>query len=164
MSISPQKRPKFQHSEITITRIVNAAPGEVFEAWLSPLLLSQWWGPRDGWRDFSTPHVEVDPTPGGIFRSCIRSPQGDDYWARGVYSEIDAPRHLVFTHAWEDEHGEAGDERLVIVAFAESDGKTRVTFRIDGFDSIESRDSEIEGWNECLDRLVQYFADGRREE
>jgi uncharacterized protein YndB with AHSA1/START domain len=159
MSIAAQKQPKFRHHEITITRIVSAAPDKAFEAWLHPGHLSRWWGPRDGRRDFSTPHVEVDPRPGGTFRTCIRSPQGDDYRARGVYTEIDPPRHLVFTHGWENEHGEAGHERLVTVEFAETDGKTRVAFRIGGFESIEDRDSEVEGWNECMDRLVQYFSD-----
>jgi len=122
--------------------------------------LARWWGPRDGRRDFSTPHVEVDPKPGGIFRTCIRSPQRNDYRARGVYREIAPPRHLVFTHGWENEHGETDHERLVSVEFTGTDGKTRVAFRIGSFESIEERDSEIEGWNECLDRLVQKFKGG----
>ena len=162
MSTARPKQGRSQGREITITRIVGAAPDKVFEAWLRPDHLSRWWGPRDGRRDFLTPHVEVDPRPGGTFRTCIRSPRGDDYWARGTYTEIDAPHHLAFTHGWENEHGEVGYERQVTVTFTETDGKTRVAFRISGFDSIGSRDSEVEGWNECLDRLVQYFADGRQ--
>jgi PhnB protein len=41
----------------------------------------------------------------------------------------------------------------------QQEGKTRVAFCISGFDSMASRALEIEGWNECLDRLVQYFAE-----
>lgn len=162
MATATREEPRSQDLEITIARIVGATPDQVFEAWLRPEHLSRWWGPRDGRRDFLTPHVEVDPRPGGTFRTCIRSPRGDDYWARGVYTELYAPRRLVFTHGWEKEHGEVGHERQVTVELAATEGKTRVAFRISGFDSIESRDSEVEGWNECLDRLVQYFADGRQ--
>ena len=162
MANAARKQQKPEHHEIAITRIVNATPDKVFKAWLQPGHLSRWWGPREGRQDFSTPHVEVDPKPGGIFRTCIRSPRGDEYWARGVFTEIDPPRRLGFTHGWENEHGESGHERLVTVEFAATDDKTRLSFRIGGFDSIESYDSEIEGWNECMDRLVQYFADGRQ--
>jgi len=158
MSIAPRRQTKPRHHDISIVRMVGASPDKVFGAWLHPAHLSHWWGPRD----FSTPNVEVDPKPGGTFRTCIRSTQGDDYWARGTFKEIDAPRRLVFTHAWEDERGTEMDERLVTVEFTETDGKTRVAFHIGGFDSIASRDSEIEGWNECLDRLVLHFADARK--
>ncbi len=144
---------------ITITRVVKAAPAKVFEAWTDAGHLSRWWGPRDGRRDFSTPHAEVDPRPGGTFRTCIRAPRGDEYWARGTYSEIDPPRRLAFTHAWENEHGEARHERSVTVDFAPTGGRTRVAFRIGGFRSVAERDGEIEGWNQCLDRLVRQFAD-----
>jgi uncharacterized protein YndB with AHSA1/START domain len=162
MNQSIEKRKKPTHTrdlEIAITRIVGVMPDKVFEAWLRSAHLSRWWGPREGRQDFSTPHVEVDPRPGGIFRNCIRSPRGDDYWARGVYKTIDAPRRLAFTHGWENEHGAVDHERIASVEFTETDGKTRAAFRISGFDSLASRDSEIEGWNECLDRLVQYFAE-----
>jgi PhnB protein len=158
-SIEKRKEPTQPRDlEIAITRIVGAMPDKVFEAWLRPAHLLRWWGPREGRQDFSTPHVEVDPRPGGIFRTCIRSPRGDDYWARGVYTKIDAPHHLAFSHGWENEKGEVDRERIASVEFAATDDKTRVAFRIGGFDSMASRDSEIEGWNECLDRLVQYFA------
>ncbi len=162
MAIAAHKRLKPEQHEITITRIVDGAPDKVFEAWLEPDHLSQWWGAREGRTDFTTPHVKVDPRKGGTFRTCIRSPQGEDYWARGVYMEIDPPRHLAFSHGWEDDEGETGQKRLVTVDFTESGGRTRVEFRIAGFESSASRDSEIEGWNECLDRLVRYFAERQR--
>ncbi len=158
MPLAAKRQPKDAYHEIAITRIVDTSPDKVFQAWLDPGHLSHWWGPRH----FSAPHVEVDPRPGGTFRTCIRSGRRDDYWARGIFKEIDAPRRLVFTHAWEYEPGVGAEGRLVTVEFAGTGGKTRVAFRIAGYDSMASRDSEIEGWNECLDRLVRYFADVRR--
>ena len=158
MAIAARRQPEPRRHEIAIVRIVDASPGDVFQAWIRPAHLSRWWGPRD----FTTPHVTADPKPGGAFRTCIRSPRGDDYWASGTFREIEAPHRLVFTHAWDDEGEAEGDERVVTVKLAETDGKTRVAFHIGGFDSEASRDGEIEGWNECLDRLVRHFADGER--
>lgn len=145
--------------EIEATRVIDAAAGDVFDAWIDADHLAHWWGPRDGRENFTTPHVEVEPWPGGVFRTCIRSPKGQDYWARGVFREVDAPRRLVFTHGWEDEHGEVESERRVAVEFAgiERTGKTRVALHITGYQSPQSRNSETGGWNECLDRLVEYF-------
>jgi uncharacterized protein YndB with AHSA1/START domain len=158
MSITAQLPLRSEFVEIAITRIVDAAPDKVFDAWLCGEILSRWWGPRDGRIDFSAPRVEAEPVPGGTFRTCIRSPRGEEYWARGFYLEIEPPEHLAFTYGWEDEHGEVFEERVVNVDLAETEGKTRLAFHISGYDSRASRDSEIEGWHECLDRLVQYFA------
>jgi uncharacterized protein YndB with AHSA1/START domain len=43
----------------------------------------------------------MDVRGGGAYRTCIRSPEGRDYWMRGVYREIVEPERLVFTFAWE---------------------------------------------------------------
>ncbi len=155
MATAARKQPEPPRRDISIVRVVDASPGKVFKAWIDPDHLAHWWGPRD----FSTPHVEVDPRPGGAFRTCIRSPRGDDYRASGTVKEIDAPRRLVFTHGWENER-EA--ERVVTVEFSTTDGKTRVDFHIAGFDSDASRDGEIEGWTGCLERLVRYMAGEKR--
>jgi uncharacterized protein YndB with AHSA1/START domain len=87
----------------------------------------------------------------------MRSPDGTDHWLGGVYREIAPPERLVFTHAWEHDEGKPGHETLVTVAFAEQDGKTRLTFRQAAFESVADRDSHREGWTECLDRLEAYL-------
>ncbi len=154
MAIAARKQPEPRRHEMAILRVVDATPGEVFQAWINPDHLLRWWGPRE----FTTAHVEVDPKPGGVFRTCIRSPKGDEYPASGTFREIERPHRLVFTHAWDDEREAEGDERVVTVKLAGTDGKTRVAFHIGGFETEAARDSEIEGWNECLDRLVRHFA------
>jgi uncharacterized protein YndB with AHSA1/START domain/uncharacterized damage-inducible protein DinB len=151
-----------QTLSISITRVANAAPEDVFDGWIARSDLSKWWGPREGRRDWTTPHVETTPTTGGSYRICIRSPKGDDHWMGGIYRLIDRPRRLAFTFAWEKDHNEnskAGQERQVAVEFGETGGKTRVMFRIDGFPSVQARDGEVEGWTQTLNRFVDYFAD-----
>lgn len=143
--------------EIAILRLIDAPPQEVFAAWIEPRQLRVWWGPRAGGVDWQTPFVETDPRRGGTFRTAIRGPQGETQWASGVFRELDPPRGLAFTHAWETE-GRSGEPRLVLIDFAPADGRTRLTFSISGFPSVASRDSEIEGWHDCLDRLVRHFS------
>lgn len=137
--------------ELFITRVFDAPRALVFAAWTKAEHLRHWLGPRG----FTATSVEGDVRPGGAWRSCIRSPEAEDYWAHGVYREIVAPERLVFTYAWEDE---GALETLVTVTFADEGGKTRLTFHQTPFSSVESRDGHAGGWNECFDRLGAYVA------
>ena len=144
--------------ELTITRIFDAPRSLVFKVWTEREHLMRWCGPRD----FTIPFSEADFRPGGAYRTCLRSPEGKDYWLQGVYREIVEPERLVFTHAWEDEDGKPKHETLVTVTFAEHDGKTKLSFHQAIFKSTEARDSHLEGWSECLDRLADYLSEASR--
>ena len=154
--------------ELVITRVVNAPPSLVFKAWTEREHLLHWSAPHG----FTVTHCEGDVRPGGAWRSCMRSPEGVDLWLSGVYREIVAPERLVFTHAWEDDEGKRGHETLVTVTFIDHGGKTKLTFRQAFFESVESRDGHMGGWNECFDRLGDYLRElqtreqkhGRRKE
>jgi len=135
------------------------APRElVFAAWTQREHLLQWWAPRDDdGRDFTTPSCDVDVRPGGRYRIVIRGPSGTDYIMQGEYREVVLNERLVFTFAWEDENGAPGHQNLVTVMFADFDGRTRLTFRQEPFESVEQRDSHAHGWGEILDRLQEYL-------
>jgi uncharacterized protein YndB with AHSA1/START domain len=145
---------KTEEPVLEITRILDAPRSLVFKVWTTPEHWARWLGPRG----FTTPSCEMDFRPGGAYRACIRSPEGTDYWMRGVYREIVEPDRIVFTFAWEDEKGEPGHETLVTVTFAEQGGKTKLTFHQAVFETIADRDSHHEGWSESLDRLEAYLA------
>ena len=136
---------------LTITRVFNAPRDLVFKVWTTPEHLARWWGPKD----FTVPNVTADFLEGGTWRTCIRSPEGRDYWAHGSYREIVPLSRIAFTFTWEED--EAMDT-LVTVTFEEVTGGTRLTFHQAPFPSVESRDSHMEGWGECMDRLVAYVA------
>ena len=139
---------------LTITRVFEAPPSLVFKVWSHPRHVKKWWGPRD----FSVPACQMDFREGGTFRSCIRSPQGDDFWMSGVYREIDEPERLAFTFAWEEPEGVPGEPTMVTVTFDEQEGNTSVTFHQEPFDSVGERDSHRDGWVECLERLDAYLS------
>jgi uncharacterized protein YndB with AHSA1/START domain len=139
--------------ELLITRLLDAPRSLVFAAWTKPEHLVRWWGPKD----FTAPSLAMDVRPGGVWRACIRSAEGADYWMHGTYREVAPPERLVFTFAWEDQ-GQPSHQMLVTVTFAEHDGKTRLTFHQAPFESVESRDFHHGGWSECFDRLEDYLA------
>jgi uncharacterized protein YndB with AHSA1/START domain len=83
---------------------------------------------------------------------------GPDLWQSGVYREIVAPRHLVFTFAWDQEDGTPGHETLVTLTLAEEGGKTRMTFRQALFATVASRDGHAGGWSSSFERLAEHLA------
>lgn len=135
--------------ELIITCVFDAPRSLVFKAWSAPEHLMRWWGPKD----FSCTLAKMDFRPGGAWRTSIRSPEGADYSAQGVYREIVEPERLAFSFAWDD-----GTDTLVTVTFEDQNGKTRLTFHQTPFATAEGRDSHQEGWGECLDRLEVYLA------
>ena len=152
---APATNAMAQH-ELVITRTFDAPRALVFKAWSAAEHAVRWLGPRN----FTAPHCTMDFRVGGAYRACICSPDGKEYWMRGIYREIVKPERIIFTFSWEEE-GERGRENLVSVTFAEQGDKTRMTFRQAFFDSVSERDSHNEGWSECFDRLGQFRAGER---
>lgn len=112
--------------EIAMSRTFNAPRERVFRAYTEAEQLRQWWGPEH----FTLPHCTVDLRPGGTWLYCMRSPEGQDYWGKAVYQEIEPPARLVYTDAFADEDGnETSPPMLVTVEFEELAGRTTVSMQ-----------------------------------
>ena len=137
------------HLDLEITRVFDAPRDLVFKAWTDPDWARKWSAPNG----FTVPVSEGDARVGGAWRLCMRKPGAEDLCVGGVYRELAAPQRLVSTHAWEDSQGKPGHQTLLTVTLAPRGGKTEMTFRQTGFESVESRDDHREGWSECFDKL-----------
>jgi uncharacterized protein YndB with AHSA1/START domain len=142
---------------LVITRVLNAPREIVFAAWVDPQQAAQWWGPRG----FTSVSCAMDVRVGGAWRRVMRSPDGVEHRARGVFREIVAPELLVFTYAWEDEIGHPKHETLLTLTFAEIGDKTELTLRQAVFETVAARDDHGSGWSGCLDRLAEYLEQRR---
>jgi uncharacterized protein YndB with AHSA1/START domain len=142
---------------LQIERLIAAPPERVFAHWVEPALLVKWWGPEG----YDIPAQALDPRPGGAWRTTMRSPQGKRMAVSGVYRTIEKPKRLVFTWAWEDEHGARGHETEVTVEFAAAPGGTKLTITQQAFATAESRDQHQHGWSSTLDCLEKLFSAGK---
>jgi uncharacterized protein YndB with AHSA1/START domain len=143
---------------LEITRRIDAPLDLVYEAWTSARHAQRWWYPRQGGRDFECPAFEMDFRVGGTYRYCIRSPEGGDTWAHGVFREIVPQRRLVFTFQWERSPA-ASHETLITVTFApEGADATRLVFRQEPFTDAAERTGHEAGWGAVLDHLATYVA------
>lgn len=74
MTSTPSPIPFDPDRDLVLERIVDIPPEAVFAAWTTPSLLVQWFTPAP-WRTIA---VDLELRPGGIFRTVMRSPEGDD--------------------------------------------------------------------------------------
>ena len=140
--------------ELVITRVFDAPRALVYKAWTEPAHIKHWSAPQG----YKVTHADGDLRVGGRWRSCMRSPEGEDLWLGGVYREVIENERLVFTHAWDGPDGRPGHETLVTVQLDDEGDKTRMTFRHALFDSEKERDGHLGGWNQCFDQLGVYLA------
>jgi uncharacterized protein YndB with AHSA1/START domain len=140
--------------ELTMKRIFDAPRELVYACWTEQEHMKHWFFPKD----FTVPHSESNIRQGGSYRSCLRAPNGTDNWVGGVYKELTPPEKIVFTHAWQDEAGNAEHETLVTITLDELGNKTRLTFHQAFFLTESSRDGHEGGWTETFDSLETYLA------
>jgi uncharacterized protein YndB with AHSA1/START domain len=84
--------------EITFERSYTAPIGDVWEAWTSPELLRQWWGPEKT----TIPECEVDPRVGGRIYIVMEAGegmgkyQGTRWPLEGTFTQVEQPRRLAY--------------------------------------------------------------------
>jgi uncharacterized protein YndB with AHSA1/START domain len=151
--------PRVGEQEFVIERQFNAPRTLMFQVFTQPEHLKRWWAPQP----YTISACTIDLRPGGIWHYAMRSPEGQEHWARSVYREIVPPEKLVYTSTFADEHAnpiEGIPEHLTTVTFTEEAGKTRVTTRVQ-FSSAEALKTAVEmgmqqGMNMTWDYLVEY--------
>jgi uncharacterized protein YndB with AHSA1/START domain len=80
--------------ELVTSRVLDAPRDLVFEAFIQPEHLAQWWGPKG----FTNTFHEFDPRPGGIWRFSMHSPSGAVYENMHVFLALMRPGTLVLQH------------------------------------------------------------------
>jgi len=155
-----QPRASDQHTEhhpapsIEIVRVYDAPRALVYHMWSTPDHLAKWSAPRG----YAIPAARTDFREGGGWYARMLSLDGADYRVQGRYVEIIEGSRIVLTHAWLDDKGKPGHETLITIILEDEGGKTKMTFRQEGFESVVSRDGMAGGWKECFDQLGEQLA------
>jgi uncharacterized protein YndB with AHSA1/START domain len=147
---APAKRPE---RRVSLTRRFDAPRERVFAAWTSAEHLMQWFGPKD----FTVHSCEADARSGGVFRLCMRAPDGRDFWVRGSYREVVVPERVVIDCVGDDEHGDAMIEEVIQATFSEDAGGTKLVLQADAAGlsarAVAALGGMPEGWAQTIDRL-----------
>ncbi|HVJ22949.1 MAG TPA: SRPBCC domain-containing protein [Burkholderiales bacterium] len=135
-----------QHT-VVLTRVFDAPRSRVFECWTRAEHLQHWFGPKG----FTIHSCETDPRPGGVFKLCMREPDGKDYWVHGRFRQLDFPTRLIIECSVEQLH------EVIDVTFTESGGRTTVALnavaRGPGDEAAAMLKGMDKGWAQTVDRL-----------
>jgi uncharacterized protein YndB with AHSA1/START domain len=130
--------------------LLRGPPSRVFEALIDPVAFGLWWGPAG----FATPEIAVDFKVGGPYRLGMQPPEGDLFHLTGRFVEIEPPRRLVYTFAWEEPDPD-DQETLVELSLHEVGDSTELAFRQGRFATEGRFELHRQGWTEGMDKLRQ---------
>ena len=150
--------------DLVLERIVDVPRELVWAAWTKPEHIKKWFTPAP----WTTPECEIDLRPGGMFRTVMRSPEGQEFSIAGCYLEIVPNEKLVWTSALGPGYrpatrgaGTGSGEELYFTAIIllEAQGsRTKYTaIAIHGDEATAKRHEEMgfhQGWGKALDQLV----------
>jgi uncharacterized protein YndB with AHSA1/START domain len=151
--------------DLVLERTVDVPPELVWAAWTQPEHLKHWFTPVP----WQTVECEIDLRPGGIFRTVMRSPEGEDFPNVGCYLDIVENRRLVWTDALQPGFRPSMPTRFAAdfgfmtgMILIEPKGKgTHYTAIAMQKDEASRRKHEemgfYDGWGTVLDQLVAYM-------
>ncbi|TYK52591.1 SRPBCC family protein [Actinomadura decatromicini] len=143
--------------EIVISRVIDAAPELVFEAFTEVRHLSRWWGP-DG---FTTTTRSFEFRVGGEWAFVMHGPDGTDYSEWISWTEIARPERIAFVH------GESSDDPNAfesVLTFEPEGAATRIEMST-VFPTKELRDEAaekyhaVEAGQQTLGNLAAYVSE-----
>jgi uncharacterized protein YndB with AHSA1/START domain len=141
--------------EIVTERVFHAPRERVFQAFVDPELIPQWWGRRQD----TTTIDKLDVREGGEWRFVTDGPDGSTAF-RGTYRAIDPPARLEQTFEWE---GMPGHIVVETATFEDlGGGRTKISTR-SVFDTTEERDGMLSsgmeiGMGESYEKLDELLA------
>lgn len=149
--------------DLVIERTVDLAPELIWEAWTKPEHLKHWFVPKP----WQVSDCEIDLRPGGMFKTVMRSPDGDEFPGVGCYLEIVENIRLSWTNSLQPgfrpvgTFGEGDFPWTGIINLEPTGSGTKFTVvaRHGSEDSWKKHNDMgfQNGWGTSFDQLVEYM-------
>jgi uncharacterized protein YndB with AHSA1/START domain len=155
MNDAPDSTMAERHLEIT--RIFDAPRDLVWTCWTDPEHFAAWFGPEN----FHTPleSVVIDLRPGGIFKSTMVDPDGNEHPGNGTFEEVTPKDRLIFSE--KDIDHPMMESQYTIVSFKDlGDGRTELHIDVTIVCVAELIPMAESGWNSTFDKLAVVLAGG----
>jgi uncharacterized protein YndB with AHSA1/START domain len=152
--------------DLVFERIVDIPSDLIWTAWTTPEHLKQWFTPKP----WETVECTIDLRPGGIFRTVLRSPEGQELPNLGCYLEIVPQERLIWTNTLQpdfrpaklalSEHSNAfAFTAILTLEPHENSTKYRATV-IHGDEEDCQKHNGMgfqDGWSKALDQLIAHM-------
>lgn len=146
--------PEAEH-RVTVTRELNATPGEVYAAWTEPGQMRRWMAQK----------VEADVRVGGRYRNELVGDDGRTYIHTGEYVELAPGERIVQTFHGASSGNPTPDHREFLEVTLRPLGSARTELTLsdcwdgEGMDK-EGQEAVKAAWNGWLDGLDGVMVDG----
>lgn len=154
--------------DLVFERVVDIPPELVWAAWTTPEHITHWFTPAP-WK---TVACDMDLRPGGLFRTVMRSPEGQEFPTVGTYLEIVRNERLVWTNALLPDFRPANQSAIevggcgpfvftAVISLEPHYNGTKYTALVMHPDEAGRQQHEgmgfHEGWGKALDQLVAHM-------
>jgi uncharacterized protein YndB with AHSA1/START domain len=146
--------------DLVLERVLAAPVDRVWRALTTPEQLKQWFVPRP----WQLADCEVDLRPGGIFRTVMRGPEGEEFDSTGCFLDVVPQARLVHTGVLGPDFRPkpvvpGAPEFTAVISLTAVDGGTRyrahVMHRSTEDQQAHSAMGFHEGWGATLDQMVE---------
>lgn len=142
--------------DLVLERLIAVPVNRVWAAWTEPEHLKKWFCPRP----WQLAHCEVDLRPGGLFRTFMRSPDGEEFPSDGCFLEVNPQKRLIFTDALGPGFRPSSNPFMSAAITFESRGEQTYYRAMAIHASAEAAQKHEEmgfsqGWSTALDQLVE---------
>ncbi|MGQ5260876.1 SRPBCC family protein [Micromonospora sp. ZYX-F-536] len=152
-----QTEPEPWLQNVVVTREFDATPEQIWAAWTTPELITQWWGPSG----FRTPLEEItfEPFVGGQFKLTMYSPDNDAVPQDARVLLWEPNQRFMYTEpvpCWPVIKFVVGKMTL-----SEKDGKTELTLDVTSIAGVDMVEMSQGTWHEMFDKLADLLATSR---
>lgn len=143
--------------DLVLERDIDVPPDLVWAAWTQPEHLEKWFAPAP----WSVAGCEIDLRPGGVFKTVMRSPEGQEFPGVGCYLEVVPYERLVWTDALLPGYRPSEQPFFTgVITMQPSGGGTRyVAMALHRDEAGRQKHADMgfaDGWSAALDQLVSH--------
>jgi len=144
--------------DLVLERDVDVPVELVWKAWTTPEHIRHWFVPKP----WTITACELDLRPGGVFRSVMRSPDGQEFTNEGCYLEVTPHERLIFTDTLLPGYRPSPKPFFTAVLQLERRGAgTRYTaIAIHGNEETRKNHEQMgfyDGWGTVVDQMAAYI-------
>ena len=144
--------------DLMLERVIELPRELIWAAWTRPEHIKQWFTPEP-WK---TVDCEIDLRPGGIFRTVMRSPEGEDFPNIGCFLEVVENEKLVWTDALGPGYRPGTNPFITAIITLEPHAQgTKYTVQVMHKDEASRKKHEDmgfhAGWGKALDQLIAHM-------
>ena len=149
--------------DLVLERTIDVPRELVWTAWTTPKHIREWFVPKP----WTITDCEMDLRPGGIFRTVMRSPEGQEFPNLGCYLEIVPNERLIFTDALLPGYRPSENPFFTAILNLESQGSgTRYTaIAIHRDEAGRKKHEEMgfhDGWGTVVSQMTDYIKSNMR--